>query len=156
MTGDHDDGQILVGAVRSRAHKTGKLQPVQIAQHVVDKGKVRIDVAHRFEGVGRVAHFHDRAHAKPLQVGSQDGRHVRVVLDDENTDAVETAGHEISQWRKGIRSPPDSAHACLNQVLTVLESRGDSLPHPPAPAPGSQNGASVLVLPRCVAFNLAA
>ena len=43
-----------------------------------------------------VAHLHDRAHPEPLQDGAQDGRHVRIVLDDQDADTVETAGHGIS------------------------------------------------------------
>ncbi len=117
MAGEHDDRHIGIGVGAGLADHLRQFQAVEDRHHPVGEDDIRHVMGEGFETGGAVFGFIDFARAEAVQQRAQDPPHMRVVVDDEKTQAIEVdADH--TDLRRGGRQ---------NAYLAVLKRKELSL-----------------------------
>jgi hypothetical protein len=89
MAGQHDDGHVRIGVGARLPDHLRQLEPVEDRHRPVGDDDIR-DVMHeRLQPGGAVLGLIDFARAEPIEQRPQDAAHMRVVLDDEETQSIE-------------------------------------------------------------------
>jgi hypothetical protein len=100
MAGEHDDGDVRVGIGAGLADHLRELEAIEDRHRPVGDDDVRVIVREGLEPGGAVFGLIDVARAEAVQQRAQNPAHVRVVVDDEEMQAVEVdADHATSGGR---------------------------------------------------------